>query len=337
MPAKSSRRARGKIVLSESASSVVDQLDEQGFAVVPGVLDPTEFLDPLLDEFAETLHEVVRAGAGRPAGGATRTYASSGFSQRLIRLLADGWTGLGSHLDISLPLGNVRPDSPILLGKACYGLLSAEPLLDVVASVIGPDIWLSPVGHSRMKVPVSLPGTANGQLGNVPWHQDNGVVLEEADAVDILTVWVAVTDATLENGCMQVVPSPRSELLHAHCPGGPGGLAIPPVEMPQRTPVPLPMPAGSVLFMHSRTVHSSRPNLSENQVRVSMDLRYQAVGEPSGRPAFPCFQLRDRRQPGQLVTSWEEWRDGWLAARRRIADRDLGRFNRWDSDAAVCA
>lgn len=317
--------------------SIAERLDERGFAVVADVFDRSQFLDPLLDELAGTLDDVVRRGEGRPPDGGSRSYASLGFSERLVRLLADGWRGLGAQLDISLPLGNVRADSPILLGRACYRLLSAPALLDLVASVLGPDIWLSPVGHTRMKLPVNFSGSGGGQFGTVPWHQDNGVLLEEADDVDILTVWVAVTDATIDNGCLQVLPSPRPEALHGHCPGGPGGLAIPPVALPDRAAVPLPISAGSVLFMHSRTVHSSLPNRTDDQVRISMDLRYQAVREPTGRPVFPCFPLRLGDQPGQLATSWEEWRDGWLAARQALADRPIGPLNRWDAAAPICA
>ena len=36
----------------------------------------------------------------------------------------------------------------------------------------------------------------------VPWHQDNGYTYVEPQ--EYLTVWLALTDATLDNGCPEV-------------------------------------------------------------------------------------------------------------------------------------
>lgn len=81
--------------------------------------------------------------------------------------------------------------------------------------------------------------------------------------------------------------------------------------------------------MHSRTVHSSMPNTTADRVRLSLDLRYQSMACPTGRAAFPSFQVRSRDGRGGAA--------GWLETRERVADRELGRFNRWDAIAAVCA
>ena len=48
-------------------------------------------------------------------------------------------------------------------------------------------------------------------------------------------------------------------------------------------PVPVPMRPGSVLLLHRLTEHSSLSNLSDG-IRWSFDLRYQPVGQPTGRP-----------------------------------------------------
>ena len=49
-------------------------------------------------------------------------------------------------------------------------------------------------------------GTYNGLISKIPWHQDNGVIMPEADEASILTVWLPLTLATIPNGCLQVVP-----------------------------------------------------------------------------------------------------------------------------------
>ncbi|SRR5579875_207183 len=308
-------------------------LAERGYAVVDGVLDPATVLDPVLDAMANHLGSWAREQVSR--GTLPRTYEAWSLEERLIECARRGIPGLAQALDISLPQGGIRADTPMLLAEEVFALLSAPSLLDVLQPLLGEEIWLSPVGHTRMKVPSGIAPEASGMLGHVPWHQDNGVLLEEADGIDVVTVWIPLVDATEQVGCLQVIPTRRGHELIPHCPGG-GGLAIPPGQLPGRTPVPVPVRRGSILLMHSRTVHSSLPNVTPGRVRLSLDLRYQGVPVPTGRPAFPSFLLRgkDREAP---VAGWEAWRAGWLDTRRRLAGKELGKFNRWDPRAAMCA
>jgi len=73
-----------------------------------------------------------------------------------------------------------------------------------------------------------------------------------------------------------------------------------------------------------------------DRVRLSLDLRYQGVPVPTGRPVFPSLLLRGKRG-GVQVAGWESWRAAWLAARDRLAGQELGKLNRWDPGAAMCA
>ena len=136
-------------------------------------------------------------------------------------------------------------------------------------------------------------------------------------------------------GCLQVIPTRREHALIPHCPGR-GGVAIPAGQLPGGKPAPVPMRRGSVLLMHSRTVHSSLPNDTPDRVRLSLDLRYQSVPVPTGRPVFPSLLLRGQRR-GIQVAQWDSWRAAWLAARDRLAGQELGKLNRWDPGAAMCA
>ena len=72
----------------------------------------------------------------------------------------------------------------------------AEPVLtDLCADLIGPDVRL----YWDQAV-YKKPGTA----ASFPWHQDNGYAYVEPQ--QYLTCWVALTDATEQNGCPWVVP-----------------------------------------------------------------------------------------------------------------------------------
>jgi ectoine hydroxylase-related dioxygenase (phytanoyl-CoA dioxygenase family) len=80
------------------------------------------------------------------------------------------------------------------------------------------------------------------------------------------------------------------------------------------------MRPGSVLLLHSRTVHSSLENQTADQVRISMDLRYQSPDQPSGRPMFPSFVARSRSHPERELRDAAAWSRMWLEARARLAE-----------------
>jgi phytanoyl-CoA hydroxylase len=153
----------------------------------------------------------------------------------------------------------------------------------------------------------------------------------------VLTVWLAITDATVQNGCLAVVPGSHKRELATHCPGsGPdGGLQIP-SKLIQGQPVPVPVKRGGALLMHSRTMHASLANQSDD-IRWSFDLRYQPVGLPTGRPAFPGFVARSHQQPESELRDWRTWSQLWLDAWAQLAQGAPPRFNRWSADSPVCA
>src|SRR3989442_714020 len=82
----------------------------------------------------------------------------------------------------------------------------------------------------------------------------------------------------------QVTPGSTPAGIARTCPGG--RLDIPDTMVPAGRALPLPMQPGSVLLMTQRPMPSSLDNVTDDQVRISMDLRYQPVGQPTGRPAF---------------------------------------------------
>lgn len=304
-----------------SHSDLRSVMDERGYVIVDDVLSATtlnRMLDAIAVRTVEYAREMERAGHESGLSG-------SGFPEQLISIVRNGQTWPGQVLDIALPQGGITVDTPIFLDEAAFDLLTDPGLLDVVEQFVGPEIWLSPVGHTRVKVPQDVAPRDGGRFGTTAWHQDNGVLLAEADDLDILTVWVPLREATVENGCLCVVPTPRQADLIEHCAAG---LGIPASNMPEAEPVALPMQPGSVLLLHQRTVHASLPNLTADEIRVSMDLRYQSAERPSGRPQFPSFLVRSASDQA-LLTTWPQWRSGWIEARDRLADKDAGLFNRW--------
>lgn len=314
------------------ASSHSRQLHEQGYLIAEALLDPQSFIEPVLDEIAGAVTQV--AVEWEQDGFVPRTWASETLEKQLLQLTRSvkGMSAvppLTSYIDISLPKGDIHATTPLYLGPACFRLLTAPALLDAVQDIIGPEIWLSPVGHLRVKVPAGQ-APAQGLMAKTDWHQDNSVVLEEADAVEVLTVWVPLTRATVANGCLKVIPTDRDHGLYLHC----DNLAIPPRLLPLESALALPMEVGSALFLHSRTPHASYENTTSGEVRMSLDLRYQPLEHPTGRPQFPAFCLR---HPNGRSTTWQEWSQSWLETRARLAGKELGAFDRWSGGAPGCA
>lgn len=322
--------------MAQESASLRAQLDERGYLVVDGVLDPAQDLQPVLVEYEALLERI--ANELLAVGAVACTHSELTFGRRLIQLTKECGHSLGQHFDISLPQTGVRSDTPIHTGAACFRLLTNSRLLDLAEQFVGPDICVSPVGHVRIKLPEdTLPGGGDGLMAKIPWHQDNGVVLEEADCSNVLTVWLPLSEATIENGCMQVVPTSRTQALIEHCPTGTGGTHIPDRDVGIARARALPMRPGSVLLMHPRTVHSSLRNSTADQVRISMDLRYQPAGEPTGRPMFPAFVARSRSRPEQELHDADAWSEMWRGARARLAKDRPAAFNRWSPDSGACA
>ncbi len=316
----------------------LQQFADEGYLIVEDVLDPTRDFAPVMDEYSAILDGI--ADRLYADGAIMSTYADLPFAERVTEICAESKQVLSQHFDFSLPQTGVRFDTPIYTGPAIFRVLANPRLLEIVESVIGPEIFSCPVQHTRMKLPKrAVADPANGLIAKIPWHQDNGVLMPEADESSILTVWMPATDATVANGCMQVIPRSHGRELFDHCPGGPGGLAIPDAALPPGDPVALPMKPGSILLMTQSTVHSSLDNVTPDQVRISFDLRYQPVGQPTGRPAFaPAgFIARSVAHPESVVRDPAVWRRNWLMVRDALAAEENPAFNRWRADAAACA
>lgn len=311
------------------------QLADDGYLVVENVLDADRDLAPLFEEYSDRLDELaVRLfGEGRIAS----LHRDLPLTERLTRINAEAGQTFGQFFDISLPQSGVGVETPIHLGPAVFRLLTNPRLLDLIEDVLGAEIYSNPVQHSRLKLPLWAfqRSNASGLEAAVSWHQDNGVILPEADASNILTVWLPITDATVNNGCLQVIPGSHLEGLYEHCTSD-LTLRIPDRVLRVERAVSLPMRAGSVLLMNHRTAHSSLENISDG-VRWSFDLRYQVTGRPTGRPAFPGFVARSRQAPETELRDPAVWAQNWMSVRAALAGDQSPAYHRWVGNADLCA
>jgi len=101
-----------------------------------------------------------------------------------------------------------------------------------------------------------------------PWHQDNGYTFVEPQ--QYLTCWVALTDATAENGCPQVAPGLHRLGTLAHTYVDPLGFEC--FSAPDEI-VTAPVRAGGMVVFSSLTPHLTGPNTTD-EVRKAYILQY---------------------------------------------------------------
>ena len=200
-------------------SRQLDHFASEGYVVVKGVLDPVTTLDPVIDEYATVLDSL--ADALYAQGEITSRYEELEFGDRYIQICVETGRVHSQYFDFSLPFQNVQPDTPFWAGPAVFRAFTDPNLLDVVESLIGPEIYSNPVQHVRIKPPERyLPKNqfGNAILGATQWHQDHGVVTEEADDTQMLTVWFSLQDTPIEKGPLMVAPGSHKSGLLPHCP-----------------------------------------------------------------------------------------------------------------------
>jgi phytanoyl-CoA hydroxylase len=134
---------------------------------------------------------------------------------------------------------------------AFRGFINDPALVSLVASLIGPqiDCFLSQFIFKN-------PG-AWGQ----PWHQDSYYF--KFDRGPQIGIWLAITESTLTNGCLRVVPGSHTEPVHEHVPDRREGANLGYVEIidhDMSSALPVLIEPGDMLLFHSHLMHSSLDN-----------------------------------------------------------------------------
>jgi len=154
-------------------------------------------------------------------------------------------------------------------------LLYKEELLDLAEGVLGTsDIRLY---HYQALFKPALHGDI------VPWHQDNGYW--HLDPPGAASLWIALDDATTENGCMWVIPGSHKAGEVGHQRAG-QYIAQLKADADDSLAVPVPLPAGSGMFHHCRMLHMTRPNHSPRPRRAWV-MHYMPADTRQGGNTLP--------------------------------------------------
>ncbi len=144
----------------------------------------------------------------------------------------------------------------------------------------------------------------SGETGGKGWypHPDYARGLQDDGSPHSLTVWIPLTDATLENGCIYLIPGDRIA-------GGAGQNLLTPSSFSRdevctylQAALALPARAGAMLGWQSNIIHwGSHVARIPNEApppRVSIGLHYQREGLKAGYPTLdrdspiPSFETR---------------------------------------------
>ncbi len=143
-----------------------------------------------------------------------------------------------------------------------------ERILSVVEDLLGRDLDF---------VQSQLIFKNSGAWGQ-PWHQD--AYYFPFDHRPQVGVWLAISEATLQNGCLSVLPGSHKQPIHEHLreshpDSNYGYLEIRDADFSAATPVL--MKPGDVLFFHSFLMHRSEDNRSRSR-RAALVYHYTVGG-----------------------------------------------------------
>jgi ectoine hydroxylase-related dioxygenase (phytanoyl-CoA dioxygenase family) len=136
----------------------------------------------------------------------------------------------------------------------------------------------------------------------VPWHQDGINDLVELDPIRSVAVWIALTAATHQSGCLEVIPGSHQDGYRK--PSEDETAGSPTRGTPLSTSISglpsdhtfLELEPGRACLLDMRTIHRSATNRSA-QPRVGVNIRY--VG-----PGAYRYAADDKEEPAPATKGW---------------------------------
>ena len=104
-----------------------------------------------------------------------------------------------------------------------------------------------------------------------PWHQDNAY-FNYLPLESRVTAWIALDDATIENGCMHMLPGNYLPLRHHHT----TDCEIVPERIDKTKAVPVELRAGGVIYFTAMIPHYTPPNSTSHR-RRALQFQYRGI------------------------------------------------------------
>ena len=251
----------------------ISDWEKDGFVVIRGFLDPEVGSQMEAEAIAAIRNDPPSAHQGEPA-----------------YILENGML---VQPEAQVPIGAINPEDFVAkvfnthLQGTAYSFATSDGAVSLVSSILGDDIDV----FQSMFI-LKNPG-AWGQ----PWHQDSYYF--NFDQQPQVGLWLAISEATVDNGCLSVLPGSHSNVVLPHVPdlregANQGYLEI--LGVDESNAIPVLMNPGDLLVFDSFLLHRSVDNRGGAR-RSAMVYHYGRAG--SVNLANPEVQATQQR-----VTKW---------------------------------
>lgn len=180
---------------------------------------------------------------------------------------------------------------------------------ELIEKIMGKPIMPHPQKVARIWFPKYTEHTT-------PTHQD---FVHFQGSFDNLTLWAPVGDCPIELGGLAVIPGSHKvgRVLEHHFSLGAGSLVVDETEHDEVDPVwhSTDYDVGDTLIFPALTIHKALPNYTEDRLRLSLDNRYQAVGdtiaehmlEPHGPSGLTWEEIYATWESDDLKYYWDKY------------------------------
>jgi hypothetical protein len=171
-----------------------------------------------------------------------------------------------------------------------YDLATHPRVLDAVEAIIGPDIlvWTVSIFPKQPHDPAYI-----------SWHQDG--TYWGLDSTRVTTAWIALTDSTIQNGCMRVVAGSHRRPIMPHRETYAKDNLLSrgqevQVDVKEEDATDVVLRAGEMSLHHVNIIHGSNPNRSDGR-RVGFAIRFTT----------PATRQAGERQPAVLARGRDDY------------------------------
>ena len=261
--------------------------EEEGYLVVENLLSPEELVECQAEILR--LHKLAAELEAKGENGhfQREPYAKNESQEMASQSVAD------DGLPVLRKAENTRQYSEV------FRRLSVHPkLIQVVQNLLGHDLLLF---RSTLMFKPAFHGSAHGI------HQDSAYW--PMDPPKLVTVSIALNDATPENGCFKVIPQSHKWGLQSwgHIARKQDESLTDHEDRDFSDQIDVPLSAGSALFFHSLMAHGSGPNQSPNPRNTALyayfspQVRYVPRNGKPERKSFPVAAGLDGKEELTLV------------------------------------
>ena len=182
------------------------------------------------------------------------------------------------------PLDAVRKMTQLCYFDDEFERIARNPkIVDVIEELLGPNIKLY---TDQLMMKPRFNGTVTH------WHQDS-LAWQQFAPQEHISCWVALDDATVENGCMTVIPG-----SHKWGPIAPEKQDLFFSNPLVNEPAPIELPAGSCMFHHGLNFHRTGANTTPNRRRglalhyIRAETMYLGIEDEEARLLTECEKPR---------------------------------------------